>query len=206
MFRLENAYMLLWPSSARLAMPTRSNLFKMFLIRRDHARYFQDFDRSVLRRRFVVKLAKLPANHRIKHIKMNLKSEFTRWMMMNAKLRWPHAPRVCVHRVFDSHSINGFLRIILVGHVSQTLHFCTPIKILTVDGPVWFWGFSCIDLMIKEAEGLGFFLVSMCPEIYHAFIRHLNQPISASRSHVHDVRIYRSASTNEHKQQHYLLL
>jgi hypothetical protein len=43
-------------------------------------------------------------------------------------------------------------------------------------------------------------LVSMCPEIDDAFIRNLNQPIYASRSHV---RIYLSASTNEHKPQHH---
>jgi hypothetical protein len=84
-----------------------------------------DFDRSVLRRRFVVKFAKLSANHRIKCIKKNLKSEFTRWMMMNAKLRLrsrapPCAPCTLRACVFDSRSIYGFPRIILVGHVGQT--------------------------------------------------------------------------------------
>jgi hypothetical protein len=128
---------------------------RCFWQRRDHTTFMiltADFDRSVLRRRFVIKFAKLLTNHRIKHIKKigRLKSEFTRWMRLRSldSIAGPHQwPRV--HRVFDS--IYGFLRIILVRHVSQTLHFCTPIKILTVDGPMWFWGFSYIDLMIKEA-------------------------------------------------------
>jgi hypothetical protein len=48
MFRLENVHMFLLPSSARLVFPTQSNLFKMFLMRRDHARYFHDFDSGFL--------------------------------------------------------------------------------------------------------------------------------------------------------------